>query len=121
VLLGLALIADAGFMAAMSPARAQDAERGKQAFVACATCHSIDGSNGLGPSLRGIVNRISGSVEGFHYSRAMRNAKITWNAPTLNAYLAAPQSVVPGNLMPFSGIADPAQRDDLIAYLESLE
>lgn len=121
MLRGLALVAIAGFMAAMSPARAQQAERGKQAFVACATCHSIDGSNGLGPSLRGIVNRISGSAEGFRYSRAMRNAKITWDAPTLDAYLAGPQSVVPGNLMPFSGIADPAQRADLIAYLETLK
>jgi len=101
-------------------ARAQDSERGLQAFAACAACHAPD-HNGIGPSLAGVVGRTSGTVDGFRYSRAMKNAKIVWDAASLDAYLAEPQKVIPGNLMPFSGIADPRQRADVIAYLGSLK
>ena len=107
-------------IAASSSARAQDRERGLQAFAACAACHASD-KNGIGPRLAGVVGRTSGTVEGFRYSRAMKNAKIVWDAATLDAYLAEPQKVVPGNLMPFSGIGDPRQRADVIAYLGSLK
>ena len=91
---------------------------GKQAFAACAPCHAPD-QNGVGPKLGGVLNRTAGSVEGFRYSRAMKNAGIVWDEKTLDAYLAEPQKSVPGNLMPFSGIADAQQRRDLIAYLAS--
>jgi cytochrome c len=90
------------------------------AFLPCAVCHSIDGSNGTGPTLKGIVGRKSGSVPGFHYSRAMRNAALTWDAESLDQYLKDPQELIPGNVMPFSGVADSAQRAEIIAYLKSL-
>jgi cytochrome c len=102
------------------PARAQDVEMGKQAFAACAPCHAPD-QNGVGPRLIGILNRPAGSVEGFRYSRAMKNSKIVWDEKSLDAYLADPQKLVPGNLMPFSGIADAKKRSDLIAYLGTLK
>jgi cytochrome c len=90
------------------------------AYLQCAVCHSIDGSNGTGPTLKGIVGRKSGTVPGFHYSHAMRNAGITWDAVSLDRYLADPQEFIPGNVMPFSGVPDGAQRAALIAYLKSL-
>jgi cytochrome c len=90
------------------------------AFLQCTVCHSIDGSNGTGPTLKGIVGRKSGSVPGFHYSRAMRNAALTWDAASLDRYLKDPQESIPGNVMPFSGVADGAQRAEIIAYLKSL-
>ena len=99
---------------------AQDVEKGKQAFAACAPCHAPD-QNGVGPQLNGILNRPAGSVEGFRYSRAMKNSKIVWDEKSLDAYLAEPQQFVPGNLMPFSGIADAQKRSDLIAYLATLK
>jgi cytochrome c len=99
---------------------AQDIEMGKQAFAACAPCHAPDQS-GVGPKIGGILNRSAGSVEGFRYSRAMKNSKIVWDEKSLDAYLAEPQKLVPGNLMPFSGIADAKKRGDLIAYLETLK
>jgi cytochrome c len=40
-----------------------------------------------------------------------------WNAKTLDAFIADPQQVVPGNRMPFSGLPDAKERADLIAYL----
>jgi cytochrome c len=99
---------------------AQDAETGKQAFAACAPCHAPD-QNGVGPKIGGILNRAAGSVEGFRYSRAMKNSGIVWDEKSLDAYLAEPQKRVPGNLMPFSGIADAKKRGDLIAYLGTLK
>jgi cytochrome c len=51
----------------------------------------------------------------------MANANIVWDEQALDAYIAAPQKVVPGNLMAFSGIADPNRRADLIAFLETLK
>ena len=102
------------------PAWAQDVETGKQTFAACAPCHAPD-QNGVGPKLGGVFNRAAGSVEGFRYSRAMKNSKIVWDQKSLDAYLAEPQKSVPGNLMPFSGIADAKKRGDLIAYLATLK
>jgi cytochrome c len=102
------------------PAWAQDIEMGKQVFSACAPCHAPD-QNGVGPKIGGVLNRPAGSVEGFRYSRAMKNSKIVWDEKSLDAYLAEPQKLVPGNLMPFSGIADAQKRSDLIVYLGTLK
>jgi cytochrome c len=100
---------------------AQDADAGKALYQQCAVCHSVDGTNGVGPSLKGVVGHKSGDVAGFRFSRAMKNAAITWNAKTLDAYLAEPQKIVPGNQMPFAGIADAKERADVIAYLATLK
>jgi cytochrome c len=99
---------------------AQDVDMGEQAFAACAPCHAAD-QNGVGPRLNGVLNRPAGSVEGFRYSRAMKNSKVVWDEKSLDAYLADPQKLVPGNVMPFSGIADAQKRSDLIAYLGTLK
>ena len=100
---------------------AQDATAGKQVYAQCSVCHSTDGSNGVGPSLQAIIGRKAGTFAGFRYSRAMKGANITWDDASLDAYLADPQKVVPGNVMPFSGLADATQRADVIAYLKTLE
>jgi cytochrome c len=80
----------------------------------------VDGSSGTGPTLKGIIGRKSGTVPGFRYSRAMKNAAITWDEVSIDRYLSNPQDVVPGNIMPFSGVPDAAQRANLIAYLKTL-
>jgi cytochrome c len=103
------------------PALAQSVDAGKQVFAQCSPCHSIDGSNGVGPSLSGVVGRKAGSVAGFRYSRAMKSSNTTWDDKSLDAYIADPQKAIPGNLMPFAGIADAKQRADLIAYLQTLK
>jgi cytochrome c len=99
---------------------AQDAPSTVAAFNQCAVCHSVDGSNGTGPTLQGIVGRKSGTVPGFRYSRAMKSAAITWDEASLDRYLTDPQALVPGNIMPFSGVPDGAQRADIVAYLKTL-
>jgi len=102
-------------------ANAQDAAHGAQVFNACAACHATDNTTRLGPGLQGIVGRRSGSVSGFRYSRAMKNANITWDQKSLEAYVAAPQVLVPGTTMPFSGLPNAGDRADLVAYLETLK
>lgn len=102
-------------------ARAQDVAAGKTAFAQCSACHSVDGSNGAGPSLKGVVGRKAGTLAGFRFSRAMKRAGFVWDAAKLSSYLADPQKTVPGNLMPFSGVPDDKQRADLVAYLQTLK
>ena len=118
--LSLALASFATLAIATPFAHAQDAAAGKAVFAQCTACHSIDGSNGVGPSLQGVVGRKAGSLAGFRFSRAMKASTLTWDAASLDAYIADPQKALPGNVMPFSGIPDAKQRADLIAYLKTL-
>src|SRR4030081_885292 len=83
----LILMSIVGAIVPASPARGQDAEKGKEAFVKCVACHPLDGKNSLGPSLHGVVGRKAGSVEGFHSSRAMKNADIVWEKKTLYVFM----------------------------------
>ncbi len=103
------------------PAIAQDAIAGKNIFAQCSVCHSTDGTNGVGPTLKGIVGSKAAEVPGFRFSRAMRASSVTWDDKSLDAYIADPQKAIPGNVMPFSGLADPKERADLIAYLKTLK
>ena len=92
------------------------------AFAQCASCHSIEpGKTVFGPSLHGVGGRKAGSLPGYDYSPALKKAKITWNAATLDRWLASPQKTVPGTRMPFGGIQDPAARRALVTYLLSLK
>ncbi len=97
---------------------AADAEHGKQVFAACAACHS-DKPDAIGPSLRGVYGRTSGSLEDFRYSNAMMRAKLTWNDDNLRAYIKDPQAKVPGNRMPFGGFRGDKDVEDVIAYLKT--
>ncbi|MDE2133272.1 MAG: cytochrome c family protein [Alphaproteobacteria bacterium] len=108
-----------GMMA--QPQSAPPDATGEQIFRGnCRLCHTIGANegNGLGPNLHGLFGRRSGSLKGFPYSQAMRDAGIVWGEKTLDQYLAQPAGVVPGNRMPFAGIKDDGQRHALIAYLE---
>lgn len=93
----------------------------KKAIETCLACHAVDKSSRLGPSLAGVVGRAAGSIPEFRYSRAMRNAKLVWDEKTLDAYLADPQKVIPGNAMPFAGIRDDKERAEVIQYLKTIE
>jgi cytochrome c len=98
---------------------AGDAARGEQKFGECGACHSLKpGVTINGPSLAGLFSRKSGSLTDFRYSPAMRRAGITWDAQTLDHFLADPQAAVPANRMPYAGLTDDAARADLVAYLE---
>jgi cytochrome c len=101
-------------------AQAGDAVKGKVVFARCALCHDVKpGPKKMGPALNGLFGRTSGTIAGFTYSPAMQKAKIRWDAKTLDAFLAKPNAVVPGNRMAFAGVPQAADRANLIAYLKS--
>ncbi|AOF95267.1 cytochrome c family protein [Sphingobium sp. SA2] len=101
-------------------AQAGDAVKGKIVFARCALCHDVKpGPKKMGPALNGLFGRTSGTIAGFTYSPAMQKAKIRWDAKTLDAFLAKPSAVVPGNRMAFAGVPQAADRANLIAYLKS--
>ena len=107
---------------AAGPGMAADVEAGKTAFKKCALCHTTEaGKNKIGPSLFGIVGRKSAALENFNYSEAMKKFDHTWDEATLDTYLADPRGTVPETKMIFPGIKDKAERDDVIAYLETLK
>jgi cytochrome c len=109
----------AGIVAALAiDAGAADAARGKQLFEQCAACHSLEaGKHGLGPSLAGVVGRKSAALEDFRYSPPMKRASIAWTRETMGAFIADPQKEIKGNRMPFSGMPEAADREDLLEYL----
>jgi nitrite reductase (NO-forming) len=95
-----------------------DPVAGRQVFKKCQACHSLEpGKTILGPSLAGIVGRGSATDASFSYSPAMKQAALTWDPSTLDAYLADPSKVVPGNRMPFPGLKTDHDRKDVIAFL----
>ena len=100
------------------PSGAQSTPVGAQAFGMCTACHTVakGGRNGIGPNLSGLIGRRAGSVPGFSYSTAMKSSGLTWDAKTLDEFLAAPTKKVPGTKMPIS-VSDPAKRAAVIAYL----
>ena len=105
-----------------SPASA-DAKAGAGVFARkCAECHSVRrGQIVTGPSLAGVVGRKAGSVKAFPYSPAVLASNIVWTAETLDTFIAQPRKTIRGITMTSPGVADSAQRADLIAYLSTLK
>jgi cytochrome c2 len=87
----------------------------------CGTCHSTQpGKNGIGPSLSGIYGSTSGTVPGYNFSPAMKNAKIVWDDQTLDKFLQNPAGLVHGTKM-FATVPDASTRQQIIAYLQTLK
>ena len=98
-----------------------DAAKGQRVFnTQCRTCHKVekDATSPVGPSLHGLFGRKAGTLAGFEYSDAMKNSGITWDDATLAEYLKDPKAKVPGGKMAFVGLKNPAQLEDLVAYLK---
>ena len=103
-----------------SPALAADAEHGEALFAPCAACHT-ERSDALGPDLKGVFGRKSAAIEDFRYSNAMKRANLVWDEDNLRAYIQDPQAKVKGNRMPYGGMSDPKDVDDVVAYLKTLK
>ena len=97
-----------------------DTAAGEKAFGKCRACHKVDGSNGVGPHLDGVVNRDKASVEGFNYSNAALEHEGVWAPENIDAFITNPKAYMPGTKMTFAGIKNPVERANLIAYLETL-
>jgi cytochrome c len=77
-------------------------------------------ADAIGPSLKGVFGRESASLPDFRYSNPMKRANLVWDEENLRAYITNPQGKVKGNRMPYSGMSDPKDVDDVVAYLKTL-
>ena len=94
-------------------------EIGRQIFVKrCSVCHVTGMGAGLGPGLGGVVGRKAASTH-FGYSRALREANLTWDRATLDRFLDAPSRLVTGTTMPMA-IPDETERHAVLDYLATL-
>jgi cytochrome c len=118
------LIACAALCCAL-PATAPAAQRadaavlraGEAVYERCLGCHALAYER-TGPRHCGLFGRRAGSLAGFAYSAPMQASEIVWNARTLDRFLENPARTVPGTSMGYAGVADPAERAALIAYLK---
>lgn len=107
---------------AASSAYAQDPAAGEKVFAKCKACHVADtDQNKIGPSLKGVIGRTAGTLEGFKYSPAMIEAGkggLVWNEETLTEYLRSPKQMVPKTKMAFPGLKKDEDLANVIAYLK---
>lgn len=96
---------------------AADPGAGERLWRQCQACHQLNGSDGTGPHLNGVVGRDIASVGGFGYSDALSGLEGGWTPEQLSAFIENPRAYAPGTSMSYSGMGDVEQRANLIAYL----
>jgi cytochrome c len=107
---------------AQDAARSTEPSGGQLLFNnACRTCHTLrEGDNRLGPNLHRIVGRKAGSLPGYNYSSALKQADIVWDKASLDRFIAHPDEVAPGNNMkPYSGLGSAEDRAKIIGFREA--
>ena len=74
-----------GLVLAIGSAYAIDKE-----FRKCAGCHKIEEGKkgGMGPNLWGIYGSPAGQVEGYRYSKWLKESGIVWDRESLQAWLS---------------------------------
>lgn len=98
---------------------AADAGAGERVFRACQACHKLDGTDGTGPHLNGVVGREIGGVGGFNYSSTLAGLDGAWDPEALNGFLENPRGYAPGTSMGYAGLRKLDDRANLIAYLQA--
>jgi glucose/arabinose dehydrogenase/cytochrome c2 len=120
--LGALLILSAPILS--TPVVAADAAAGRTLFQQqCSVCHTAepnDNGGAQGPSLIGVYGRHAAGDSSFGYTKALQASKLTWNARTLNRFLASPTKLIPGTVMVVA-VEDPAKRADLVEYFRSVK
>lgn len=98
---------------------AANLKRGQLLYMACKACHDVEAGlpHKVGPNLHGVFGRQAGAVADFKYTDALLKSGIAWTPETMDAWLAQPGAMVPGNGMAFAGVANAADRASLVAWL----
>ncbi len=113
--------------AALSEVEPQvDLARGETLARKCVACHALgpNAQNGIGPHLNGILGRRAASADNYEYSKSLATAGeegLAWTKHFLSDFLRAPNEMLPGNKMAYTGLADAAERADLIGYLATFK
>jgi cytochrome c len=95
-----------------------DAAKGADVFKKCSACHTITpgGAAGVGPNLHGVMGKpIAGGA--FAYSDALKGVGGNWDWEKMNAWLKSPRKFADGTKMTFAGLANGADRANVILYL----
>ncbi len=98
-----------------------DAGAGERLWRQCQACHKLDGSDGTGPHLNGVVGRPVASVAGFNYSDALAGLGGEWTPENLSHFIENPRGYATGTAMSYSGMAKIEDRANLIAYLATTD
>ena len=115
IIIGMILI-----ILTVSIAYAADSVKGQKVFKKCVACHSLqEGKNKMGPTLYNLLGRKAGSVEGYKYSKAMKNSGVVWDEESLDKFLTKPRKFIPKTKMSFRGIKKKSLRDDLISFFKN--
>ena len=101
----------------ISVAHADTKVSGEKIFKRCVACHSFTKTK-IGPPLGNIFDKKAGSVNGFKYSKAMKNSDIVWNDCSLDSFLKKPRKYIKGTKMRFIGLKKKSHRNALIKYLK---
>lgn len=99
-----------------------DVAAGEKVFAKCAACHTVNqgGANGIGPNLWGTVGEaIAVGKAGFAFSDALKSKGGQWTFENMDAWLKSPREFAPGTKMTFAGLGNPADRANLIAWLNT--
>lgn len=105
-----------------STSAAGNPEAGKALFAqqtigsvpGCVTCHSLDGSKLVGPSMQGIGTRAGSEVQGQSAEQFIHTSIVDPNAHITEGYTA-------GVMPSFKDALSDAQINDLVAYLLTLK
>ena len=94
-------------------------DHGKKVFKKCAACHSINegGKNKIGPALWSVMQRKSGELSDYKYSKALLAYDKIWSFEELNGFLLKPTTWIKNNKMGFAGLKDDKDRASVILYL----
>ena len=107
---------------------AGDAAAGQKIFKKCSACHSLDPTKKkIGPTLKGVIGRKAGSIEGYKYSSsypAARDKGLVWTEEEIIKYLVNPKKYLAAYLgvkkakskmtARFKKLVD---RENVVAYL----
>ena len=101
---------------------AGDAVKGKLLYKdACTQCHQLTpGLNKKGPQLLNVYGAAAAELKDYNYSQSLQNTGWTWDAETLDTYIADPVKVLPDSKMLSDPIPNATERTDIIAYLSTL-
>lgn len=96
-----------------------DAAAGEALWRNCRACHALNGNDGTGPHLNGVVGRAIDAVDGFNYSGALLALGDTWTVEALNTFIENPRAAAPGTRMSYAGMRSIEDRLNLIRFLET--
>ncbi|MEL6746739.1 MAG: c-type cytochrome [Pseudomonadota bacterium] len=105
----------------VDPKKVSNGER--QFARKCSVCHTLtpDGRRRAGPTLYGLFGRRAGTLPGYTYSKALSASTIVWSSATVDKLFdLGPAHYTPGSKMPMQRITRPADRADLITYLQAV-